>query len=164
MILTVVIQVYGSTDIPLEIIDRLDDVTAFLSSIADVVILLCLVELALSFLRALGNDSIYHRIIRYSDLFAIAVLFILAIAALGEDEAWLTNSDYGRFRVSRTTATNLYSAYDIIYWITSLATVSLSTFVLYSSIRKKHMRSVSSAPWTCLILLPVLTFFPFTYL
>jgi hypothetical protein len=146
LILTVVIEAYDSTGLPLEIIDHLTIIDSFFSSVADAVILLCLVELALSFLRALGNDSTYHRIIHYSNLAAIGVLFVLAVAALGDDESWLIKSDYGRLRVSRTTPSNLYGAYNIIYWIASIATVFLSGFVLYSSVQKKHMRSVSKAP------------------
>jgi hypothetical protein len=130
----------------LEIIDHLTVIDSFFSSVADAVILLCLVELALSFLGALGNDSTYHRIIRYSNLVAISVLFVLAVAALGENESWLINSDYGRLRVSKTTPSNLYAAYNIIYWIASIAAVFLSSFVLYSSVQKKRMRGVSKTP------------------
>jgi hypothetical protein len=146
LILTVVIEVYDSTGLALEIIDHLAIIDSFFSSVADAVILLCLVELALSFLSALDNDIAYHRIIHYSNLVAISVLLVLAVAALGDDESWLIKSDYGRLRVSRTTPSNLYGAYNIIYWIASIAAVFLSSFVLYSSVRKKHMRSVSKAP------------------
>lgn len=152
--MTVVIEDLDTGDVLWQVVFRMYDINAFFSSIADVVVLLCLVELALSFLRALGNDSPYYRIIRYSDLFLIAILFVLAIAALGEDEAWVTNSDYGNSDVSWATTAKLYGAYGIIYWIASLAVVFLSSFVLYSSMRKKHMRSVSKVPLACLVLLP----------
>jgi anaerobic C4-dicarboxylate transporter len=53
LILTVAIEVYDSTGLALEIIDHLAIIDSFFSSVANVVILLCLVELALSFLSAL---------------------------------------------------------------------------------------------------------------
>jgi hypothetical protein len=128
-----------------QILLRLNDITAFFSSIADIFILLCLVELALSFLRAFAKDGAYHMFIRYSNFVAIVVLVALAIAALGTDEEWLTRSHYGHTDLSWTTVGNLYSAYSIIYWIVSLAVVFFSAFVLYSSIQKKRLRSVSRA-------------------
>jgi uncharacterized membrane protein len=122
----------------------MNDIAAFFSSIADIFILLCLIELALSFLRALGNDSAHYRIIRFSDFFAIAILFVIAVVALAEGEDWVTKSQT-HVRLSWTIVGKLYSAYHIVYWITSLAVAFLSIFVLYSSIQKKHMRSVSKA-------------------
>jgi hypothetical protein len=145
LILTILFDAYYLPS-QFQIIDHLAVIDSFFSLVADAVILLCLVELALSFLSALDNDIAYHRIIHYSNLVAISVLLVLAVAALGDDESWLIKSDYGRLRVSRTTPSNLYGAYNIIYWIASIAAVFLSSFVLYSSVRKKHMRSVSKAP------------------
>ena len=109
---------------------------------ADNFTLLCLVELALSFLCASGNSSPIYRIIRYSNFFAIAILFVLAVAALGEQESYICNEG----NVSWTTACDLYGAYAIIYWIASLGLVFLSIFVLYCSVRKKQLRSVSRVP------------------
>jgi hypothetical protein len=106
--------------------------------------LLCLVELALSFLRAFGNDGIYHKIIRYSNFVVVAVLFALTIAVEGTNEDTITKSDYGyNIDVSWTTVYNLFGAYYILYWLTSLPVVILSAIVLYSSIQKKHLQSVS---------------------
>jgi hypothetical protein len=139
-----------------EVIYRLDGITDFFSSIADIFILLCLVELALSFLRALGNHNVYYRIIRYSDFFLIAVLVVLASVTLGEEEEWVTKSHYGFIRVSLATVDNLDGAYNIIYWITSLAIIFLSAFVLYSSMQKKHLRSVSETPLSYSLLLSIL--------
>lgn len=132
-----------------QILLRLYDITAFFSSIADIFILLCLVELGLSFLRAFGKDGAYHIFIRYSNFVAIVVLVALACAALGTDEEWLTTSYYGYTDLSWTAVGNLYGAYAIIYWAVSLAVVFLSSFVLYSSIQKKRLRSVSRAPPMC---------------
>jgi hypothetical protein len=154
MIMNVVIDV-GGDDILVDVLYHLDDFSWFFSSIADIFVLLCLVELAVSFLKALGNDSTFCRIVRYSDFVVNSILLVLAVAGLGEGEAWVTNSNYGLSNVSWVTTGNLYGAYNVIYWTASLAVVFLSIFVLYSSIRKKHMRSVSKAPCSCSLLLPI---------
>jgi hypothetical protein len=133
----------------IQAIDHLSNIDNFVSSIADVFALLCLVELALSCLRALSKEGVYHSIIRYSNFIAIAVLFVLAVAGLGTGEDWVITSNDGRnYRVSWTTVGNLYGAYSIIYWIPSLVVVFLSSCVLYISMRKKHLQSVSKASYT----------------
>jgi hypothetical protein len=152
-------------------------VSNFVSSIPDTFIQLCLVELALSFLRACGTDGLYHKIIRYFNFFAVAILLVLAIAALGADQDWMTKSDYGihgirghhgnlghhrNNYVSWTNAGNLYGAYYILFWIISLATVSLSAFVLYSSMRKKRLQGVSKALYTRSVPSSILLVFPLT--
>jgi hypothetical protein len=124
---------------------RMIGISSFFSSMADIFTLLCLVELALSFLCALGNNSPIYRIIRYSNFFAIAILFVLAVAALGKEESFISKIFDGS-DVSWTTTGNLYGAYSIIYWIASLGLVFLSTFVLYCYVRKKQLRSVSRVP------------------
>lgn len=128
-----------------EAADRIFALSYFFSSIADNFTLLCLVELALSFLCALGNNRPIYRIIRYSNFFVITILFVLAVAALGEQQSFISNIIDGNY-VSWTTAGDLYGAYSIIYWIASLGLVFLSIFVLYCSVRKKQLRSVSRIP------------------
>ena len=124
---------------------RMIAISAFFSSMADNFPLLCLVELALSFLCALGNSSPIYRIIRYSNFFAIGILFVLAVAALGEEESYISNT-LDESYVSWTTAGDLYGAYAIIYWIASLGLVFLSIFVLYCCVREKQLQSVSRVP------------------
>jgi hypothetical protein len=132
---------------------RTSSLSSFFANLADNFILLCLVELALSFLRAFGKDGIYHKIIRYSNFVALAILFALAIAAEGTNEDYTTQSDYGaNFDVSPTTVDNLFGAYYIIYWIISLPVVILSSIVLYISIRRKHLQGVSKAPYLVSVL------------
>jgi hypothetical protein len=136
-----------------EAVERTGDLSVFFSNLADNFILLCLVELALSFLRAFGNDGIYHKVIRYSNFFAVAILFALVIAAEGTSENYLTQSDSGyNPDVSWTNVGNLLGAYYVIYWVISLPVVILSIIVLYSSIRKKHLQSVSEAPYLVSVL------------
>ena len=133
---------YYQSDPLWEATTRIFSISYFFSSLADNFTLLCLVELALSFLRALGNSSSIYKIILYSNFFAVAILFVVAVAALGKDESYLSNEGIA----SGTTTGNLYGAYAIIYWIASLGLVFLSIFVLYCSVRKKQLRSVSRVP------------------
>jgi uncharacterized membrane protein len=114
----------------------------FFASIAGIFILLCLVELALSLLRASANYSPNYRIIRASNFVVMAVLFALAIAALAKAESYANETLYERNAVWAT-AGKLYGAYGIIYWIISLGLVFVSTFVLCSSMREKQQQSVS---------------------
>jgi hypothetical protein len=128
-----------------EAANRMYGVSEFVASVADIFILLCLVELALSFLRALGNNSPYYGIIRYSTFAVMAVFFVLAIAALGEDESFTTDIINGN-NATWTTPGKLYGADTILYWIASLALVFLSIFVLCTSMRKQQQQSVSKVP------------------
>jgi hypothetical protein len=141
----VIYKLNYSPDSLYEAAARIFAISSFFSSIADNFILLCLVELALSFLRALGNNSPIYRIIRYSNFLAVAILFVLAVAALGEEQSFISKTLDGN-NISWTTAGNLYGAYAIIYWIASLGLVFLSVFVLYCCMRKKQLQSVSRVP------------------
>lgn len=122
-------------------------VSLFFASIADIFILLCLVELALSLLRALGKHTPNYGIIRYSNFVVMAVLFVLAIVALAESESFATGF-LDENNPSWTTAGKLYGAYRIIYWIISLGLVFLSAFVLYGSMRKKEQQNVGKVSYT----------------
>jgi hypothetical protein len=126
------------TSLLTDILWRLYGITRFFSSIADVFILLCLIELALGFLRALNKHGAYHIFIRYSNFIAMVLLVALAIAALVTDKEWPLRSHYGHLDLSGNITGNLYGADTIIYWIVSLAVVFLSAFVLFSSIQKKR--------------------------
>jgi uncharacterized membrane protein len=145
-IIYIVIEKLNYESDPLyEASSRMFAISYFFSSMADIFILLCLVELALSFLCALGNNRLIYRIIRYSNFFAVTILFVLAVAALGKQQSFISNALYGGI-VSWTTAGDLYGAYYIIYWIASLGVVFLSIFVFYCFVRKKQPRSVSRVP------------------
>jgi len=144
---------YYATPALIEAEWRAYDISTFFSNLSDNFILLCLFELALSFLRAFSNDGIYIKIIRYSNFVAVAILFALAIAAEGTNEAYITETEYGyNLDVSVTNVNNLFGAYYIIYWIISLPVAILSTFVLYCSIQKKYLQSVSKARYLVSVL------------
>lgn len=65
----------------------------------------------------------------------------------GTNEDLITKTDYGyNPDADWTNVDNLFGAYYIIYWIFSLPIVILSAIVMYFSIRKKHLQSVSKAP------------------
>jgi uncharacterized membrane protein len=145
IIYVVIEKVYYQSDPLYEAATRIFAISYFFSSMADNFTLLYLVELALSFLYTLGNNRPIYRIIRYSNFFAVTVLFVLAVAALGKQQSFISNSFYGG-NVSWTTAGDLYGAYYIIYWIASLGLVFLSIFVFYCYVRKKQPRSVSRVP------------------
>jgi len=145
-IINIVIEKLDYQSDPLyEAAARIFAISSFFSSVADNFTLLCLVELAVSFLCALGNNSPIYKIIRYSYFFAVAILFVLAIAALGEEESFISKTLDGS-NASWTAAGDLYGAYAIIYWIASLGLVFLSIFVLYCYVRKKQLQGVSRVP------------------
>ena len=117
----------------------------FFANTADLFILLCVVELGLSFLRALGIKG-HHRIICYSTFLVIAILAILTISVLGADEDYTTKTINSNFdgNISWVPVGDLYGSWNIIYWVSSQATTALSVFVLYSSVRQKRFGSVST--------------------
>lgn len=128
-----------------EAASRIPGVSLFFGSIADIFTLLCLVEMALSFLRVLGKDSPNYKIIRYSNFGMMGVLFVLDVAALGKYESIVTNSGDG-YDSGWTTVYKLYGAESILYWILSLGLLFLSIFVLYSSTKKRERQNVSKVP------------------
>jgi hypothetical protein len=125
--------------------NRMFDIGSFFASIADIFVMLCLVEMALSFLRVLGKDSLSYRIIRYSNFCLMGVLFVLDVAALGKDESSYDLS-YDEYDSAWTTTYKLYSAESILYWILSLGLLFFAVFVLYSSMRKNQQQNVSKIP------------------
>ena len=118
------------------------NIAPFIDQIADIFMLLCLVELNLSSLRALGSFN--QQGIRYCNFVILAVLTILAIATLGENESWVVKSDDGTNEVSWATAARIYCAYTIVWWITSLPIIALSISVLSIAYRRQRMR------WVCI--------------
>ncbi len=132
---------------------RIYDLWGFFSNLADNIILLCLVELGLSFLRVFGKDGVHQQIIRYSNVFIVVILFALTFAMEGTNEDLITKSNNGyNPYIDWTNVDNLFGAYYIIYWIFSLPIVILSALILYFSIRKKHLQGVSKASYLTLIL------------
>jgi hypothetical protein len=129
---------------------RMVGISVFFASVADIFILLCLVDLALSSLGALGNNSPHYKIIRYCTFVIMAALFVLAIAGLGEDESFTTDLLDGS-NADWTKTGKLYGADTVLYWIASLGLVFLAIFVLYSSMRKQQEQSVSKSTFdpTC---------------
>jgi hypothetical protein len=135
---------YYQTGTLSEAIAYMYGIEEFFASIADIFILLCLVELALSVLRAFANYSPNYKVIRISNFVVMAVLFVLAIAAVAKAEIYANEVLVGSI-ASWTTVGKLYGAYGIIYWIISLGLVFVSTFVLCSSMQKKQQQSVSKS-------------------
>lgn len=126
---------------------RVFDLSELFSNLADNIILLCLIELGLSFLRVFGKVGIYQQIIRYATVFVVVTLFALTFAIEGTYEDDITKSDYGfNSDVNWTTVYNLFGAYYILYWIFSLPVVIFSAIALYLSIRNKYLQSVRKAP------------------
>lgn len=110
---------------------------------------LCLVEVNLSSLRALGSPN-YQKGIRYFNFALISVLAILAFAALGTEESWYVKFFNKGEYTSWATPAHLYGAMNIIWFIPSVPIIALSISVMAVAYRKQRMRWVR-------ILLPVLT-------
>jgi hypothetical protein len=140
---------------PATIIGRLSPASSIFSDIADLFALLCIVELAVGFLRVLAKASRYE-VIRYPTLFAIATLSILAIPTFGLDEIHTTKFLNGiATEASWVSIGNLYGSWDIIYWICSIAVTILSLFILYYSEQQKRFRGVRTH-----FLIPLPTYYP----
>ena len=123
---------------------RTYDLSSFFSNLADNLILLCLVELGLSFLRVLGYVGLYRNIIRFINLAAIVIFFALTFAMEGTDET-VISEDYNESNATITWTANfdLFAAYYMLYWILALSVLALAITVLYSSIKKKQLQTVS---------------------
>lgn len=114
------------------------------ASTADIFTLICLVELSISLLHALGVDSFY-RVMRYCTGGAAIVLAVLDIVTFCFVENLTKKTVSGSYRHSPDwrPVGKLYGSENIIYWLTSIPTTVLSAVVIYESYRETRLRSVS---------------------
>jgi hypothetical protein len=141
-----------------QVLTRLFDFRTLFEDIAYIFVLLCLVDLGLSFLY-FGNSRskpAAHRIIFLTTAGIAGVLAVLAIARFGKSEALLTSYyndatvatwgqihfpdfDFSQFE----TMTHLTAAFDILLWVTAVPVMVLAVFVMVKCGGNIALRNVS---------------------
>jgi hypothetical protein len=128
----------------------LGPVSSWIGQLGDILILLFLVELALSFLRASGKPGQY-RAIMIPTFVAVAILSVLSMAALGVSEDYgkktldyLHSSSYLNYPSWENTG-KVIGSWIVLNWITALAVIALSTLVFSKSLRNRKFTGVSSS-------------------
>jgi hypothetical protein len=119
--------------------------------IGNIFLLLCLVDLGLSFLYVWNRDRTGHSIVRIVTAGLGVVLFALAIGHFGKLEGVRTEyynsiNDSGSNSLDFEiyfTLRKLSAAFDILLWVASLAVLALTIYVLVISRQKTQLRQVS---------------------
>jgi hypothetical protein len=134
---------------------RTYDAGIFFERLASLALLICLVELGISFLFCSSGAYPSHNIMRWTAVGLSAILVALAIASITEIETFLTeyyneinnaiNSDTSSIDHSKwTTSTKLCISFDIIEWGAAILIVVLGSFVMHKSRAKNSLHSVSA--------------------
>ena len=136
-----------------EIQSRLFDVSWLIESIGNIFLVICIVDLGLSFLYVWNRHRKGHNIILGVTAGLSVLLFALIIGQFAKIEAWRTSyyngaSDSG-YNVSPGyinfpySVTQLGSAFSIILWIASLAILGFAIYVFIISRKMTQLRNVS---------------------
>jgi hypothetical protein len=129
---------------------RVGSFGAFVGFVGNVQIILCIVELSLSFFRAMGRLSGAQTIFRVAALAAAVLLLVLAIACLSVDQAYITEileSDfYESTGISARTINSLYASWHIIHFLVALGLEALSLMVFSSSHKARQYTKVTFSP------------------
>ncbi|KAE9367216.1 hypothetical protein N431DRAFT_385443 [Stipitochalara longipes BDJ] len=130
---------------------RLFDVSSLFENFGHIFILLCLVDLGLSFLHVLNHSPKGHNIIRGVVAGFGVALFALAVAYFGKIEALRTDyynavenssyEDYPEFFSVPYSLVELGAAFDILLWIASIAVAAFTIYVLIVSHQSPQTRS-----------------------
>lgn len=137
---------YGDAHILEEAGIRIGDIGSLIGGFAQVALLLCIVDLGLSFLYLLSDKRTHHLIVLGVVAVFGLVLVVLEIAAVAKNEILITAEYRGTRRVGPDevrTIQKLFSAYNILMWILSLVVAALCIYVFYLSRKGTELRRVS---------------------
>jgi hypothetical protein len=137
---------------------RAGDFGAFIESLASLALLICLVELGISFLFCSSGPHASHNILRWTAAGLSVVLVALAIARVGELESYYTdyynaiNGGSGSSNVDGSidstranVSIKLSVSFDIIGWVAAAVIAVLGSFVMHKfRATKTSSRSVSA--------------------
>jgi hypothetical protein len=130
--------------------NRVGPIGDFVESVGDVQLILCIVELSLSFFRAMGRPSSIQTIFRVAALAAAVLLLVLATAAFGVQQAYITeilkSDTYENTRISASTVNRLYGSWSVIHFLAALGLEALSLMVFSSSHKKRQYTKVTFSP------------------
>jgi hypothetical protein len=136
-----------------EIQARMFDVSWFIESIGNIVLVICIVDLGLSFLYVWNRHRKGHNIILGVTAGLGVLLFAMSIGEFAKKEAWRTSyyngaSDSGYsvspgYLVYTYSLLQLSSAFTIILWIVSLAVLGFAIYVFIISRKMTQLRNVS---------------------
>jgi hypothetical protein len=111
---------------------------SFMSSVGDVQIIFCIVELSLSFFRAIVGPSGAQAIFRFTALAAAVLLLMLCIATLSVHQAYnseMLESDPFNGTTIPESVNKLYGSWSIIHFIVGLG-LSLMVFQLTHNMKQ----------------------------
>lgn len=127
--------------------NRVGPIGSFVGSVGDVQLILCIVELSLSFFRAMGRPSGAQTIFRVAALAAAVLLLVIATASLGVQQTYVTEIlESDTYESTGISATRLYGSWSVIHFLVALGLEALSLMVFSSSHKKRKYTKVTFSP------------------
>jgi hypothetical protein len=126
---------------------RMADVSNLFASLGLIFLLLCIVDLGLSFLYIWNRDRKGHSIVLGVTALLGFALFAIAVAQFAEFELYWarrfsTTSFYDQSLTPLNNGIKLHAAFDIALWALSLATAAFATYVFCNSTGQSQFRRV----------------------